>query len=76
MNSATETCLGCGVVNSIPPYRENTLAFTCWNCNENCWLDDYCLQQYKILYNLTHVRAAMDLDDNKVPMVDGEFNGN
>lgn len=75
MNSYTETCMSCGSTNRIPPYRPDAMAFTCWNCNENCWLDHDACQRYKVLNNIEHVQAAMDLDNNKVPMVDGEFNG-
>ena len=74
-NITTETCMVCGHVNRIPPYRPDALAFSCWSCNQNGWLDNDCLQRYKTLNNLTHIEAAMHLCDNKVPMVDGEFNG-
>lgn len=74
MNNTTE-CMYCGSINRIPSYREDPLAFNCWNCIENCWIDANCLEQYKTLYGLTYVQAAIDLDDSKVPMVDGEFNG-
>ncbi len=67
--------MGCGHVNSIPPYRPDALAFSCWNCNENSWLDNDCMHRYTVLKNISNVQAQMDLDNNNVSIVDGEFNG-
>ena len=71
----TETCMVCGHVNRIPPYRPDAFAYSCWSCDERCWLDNDALQRYKALHNITHVQAMMNLNQWEVPTVDGEFNG-
>ncbi len=79
MNDETHTCMCCGSVNRIPlytlMYESDALAFSCWNCRENSWLDDDSIYTHVVLNNISRVQAQMDLDNNVVPMVDGEFNG-
>ncbi len=74
MNS-TETCMCCSYVNRIPPYRPDAFAFECWNCGFSCWFDDVSLDKYQTLKGIDYDQAQVNLADNIVPIVDGEFNG-
>jgi len=74
MNSISEECVMCGSTNRIPLYQEDALAYECWNCGQCSWLSE-CQPTYQLMHNITAVQAHMDLEQRKVPTVDGEFNG-